>query len=262
MSLPPGFGRPASSQGSTSPMPQAAYTPSETNINPALAAANHGHSYPPTHLPPKAKHRYQHSGEASPGLLAPPTGNISFGRSPPPPTFGPSGNGRGVQPHPLVIPNPNTASQGPTLSPVHSHHYSASTQTGSSSSGGRSAAAPDPRSPIPPMMRDDGNAPQYALTDSPRGMTPPPVPAPPSLTVPPSTMPLLPSPGSLISPSPRNSYDRNSRQSLDATRPSESSRGYFDALIERNGQLEERVKRLENYISILWQDREEAVRRQ
>src|SRR5579859_7823959 len=49
MSLPPGFGRPASSQGSTSPMPQGAYTPSETNINPALAAASHGHSYPPTH---------------------------------------------------------------------------------------------------------------------------------------------------------------------------------------------------------------------
>jgi hypothetical protein len=112
------------------------------------------------------------------------------------------------------------------------------------------------------MMRDDGNAPQYALTDSPRGMTPPPIQAPPSLAVPPSTLPLLPSPGSLISPSPRNSYDRNSRQSLDANRPSEASRGYFDALIERNGRMEERVKQLENYVNVLWQDREDAVRRQ
>ncbi len=260
MSLPPGFGRPASSQGSTSPMPRGTYTPSETSINPALASASHVHSYPPTHLPPKAKHRYQHSGEASPGLLAPPSGNISFGRSPPPPTFGPSGNGRGVQPPPLVIPNPNSATQGPTLSPIHSHHYSAGTQTGSGSSGGGRSAL-DPRSPIPPMARDDGNAPQYALTDSPRGMTPPPIQGPPSLTVPPSTLPLLPSPGSLISPSQRNSYDRNSRQSLDATRPSETSRGYFDALIERNGRLEERVKQLETYVGILWQDREDSLRR-
>jgi hypothetical protein len=159
----------------------------------------------------------------------------------------------------LVIPNPNSATQGPTLSPIHSHHYSAGTQTGSSSSGGRTA--PDSRSPIPPMVRDDGNAPQYALTDSPRGMTPPPIQGPPSLTVPPSTLPLLPSPGSLISPSTRNSYDRNSRQSLDATRPSETGRGYFDALIERNGRLEERVKQLESYVGILWQDREDSLHR-
>src|SRR5271154_635492 len=140
MSLPPGFGRPDSSQGSTSPLPQPAYPPAELNINPALATASHGHSYPPTHLPPKQKHRYQRDlGEPSPGLLAPPS-TTSFGRSPPPPTFGPAGNGRGVQPPPLVIPNSATA--GPTLSPIHSHHHSAGTTlTGSSSSGGRSAHA-------------------------------------------------------------------------------------------------------------------------
>ena len=261
MSLPPGFGRPASSQGSTSPMPQSAYTTSESNINPALAAASHGHSYPPTHLPPKNKHRYQHrEGDASPGLLAPPSSNISFGRSPPPPTFGPAGNGRGVQPPPLVIPNSATAQQGPTLSPIHSHHYSAGTQTGSSSSGGRSGAPDSSRSPIPPMMRDD-NAPNYSLTESPRGMTPPLIQPPPPLAVPPSSLPLLPSPGTLISPSPRNSYDRSARQSIDTSRPSESSRGYFD-LIERNSRLEERVKQLESYVGVLWQDRENLPRRQ
>lgn len=259
MSLPPGFGRPPSSQGSTSPMPQPGYPSSETAINPALATASHGHSYPPTHLPPKQKHRYQHdSGEPSPGLLAPPTSNTHFGRSPPPQAFGISGNGRGVQPPPLVIPSPATS--GLTLSPIHSHHHSGSTQTGSSSSGGRSVPT-DVRSPIPSMM--DQAAPPYSLTESPRGMTPPPLQAPPPLAVPPSSLPLLPSPGTLISPSPRNSYDRSSnRQSIDTGRTSDGSRSYFDALIERNGRLEERVKQLETYVGILWRDRESSVRRQ
>src|SRR5579859_4702579 len=242
MSLPPGFGRPGSSQGSTSPMPQSGYPPLDSNINPALAQASHGHSYPPTHLPPKQKHRYQHhEGDSTPGLLAPPSTNTSFGRSPPPPPFGPAGNGRGVQPPPLVIPSPSTS--GPALSPIHSHHFSAG--TGSSSSGGRSGV--DARSPIPPMMRDD--QPTYPLTESPRGMTPPPQPPPP-LAVPPSSLPLLPSPGTLISPSTRNSYDRgrqsSDRQSHDMSRNSEGSRGYFDAIMERNGRLEERVNQLEN----------------
>ena len=253
MSLPPGFGRPASSQGSTSPMPQSAYTP-ELNINPALAAASHGHSYPPTHLPPKQKHRYQRdAGEPSPGLLAPPASSTTFGRSPPPPTFGPRGNGRGVQPPPLVIPNSATA--GPTRSPIHSHHPSAGTQTGSSSSGGRSA---DIRSPIPPMMEQV--VPPYSLTESPRGMTPPALSQPPPLNVPASSLPLLPSPGTLIPPSPRNSYDRSARQSIDTSRPSDGSRGYFDALIERNGRLEERIQQLESFVGVLWQDRENSRR--
>jgi hypothetical protein len=259
MSLPPGFGRPGSSQGSTSPMPQSAYMSSDaaalSNINPALATASHGHSYPPTHLPPKQKPRYlRDPGEPSPGLLAPPS-TTSFGRSPPPPTFGPAGNGRGVQPPPLVIPNSATA--GPTLSPIHSHHHSAGTTlTGSSSSGGRSALA-DGRSPIPPMS---DQAPPYSLTESPRGMTPPPL-QPPPLAVPASSLPLLPSPGSLISPSQRNSYDRSARQSSDHGRPSEGSRGYFDVLIERNTRLEERVKHLEGIVGVLWQDRDNSGRR-
>jgi hypothetical protein len=253
LSLPPGFGRPASSQGSTSPMPQSAYPP-EFNINPALATASHGHSYPPTHLPPKQKHRYQRDGgEPSPGLLAPPSSSTHFGRSPPPPTFGPAGNGRGIQPPPLVI--PNSATTGPTLSPIHSHHPSTGTQTGSSSSGGRSA---DIRSPNRPMMEQA--VPHYSLTESPRGMTPPPLSQPPPLSVPASSLPLLPSPGTLISPSPRNSYDRSSRQSIDTSRPSDGSRGYFDALIDRNRGLEERVKYLESIVEILWQDRETSRR--
>ena len=256
MSLPPGFGRPPS-QGSSSPLPPSGFPP-ESNINPALAAAAHGASYPPTHLPPKAKHHYARRDPAdtsSPGLLAPPPGNISFGRSPPPPTFGPTGNGRGVQPPPLVIPNSTMA--GPTLSPIHSHHYSASTQGGSSSSGGRSGL--EPRSPIPPISRDDGGNPPYSLTESPRGMTPPPVQAPPPLAVPPSTLPLLPSPGALISPSQRASYDRPSRQSserqsVDLSRAPEDLRVYINALLERNGRLEDRVAQLESYIGVLWQD--------
>jgi hypothetical protein len=256
MSLPPGFGRPGSSQGSTSPLPQSTYASSELNINPALAQASHGHSYPPTHLPPKQKHRYHRDpGEPNPGLLAPPASSTTFGRSPPPPTFGPTGNGRGIQPPPLVIPNPATT--GPTLSPIHSHHPSSGTQTGSGSSGGRSAPA-DMRSPIPPMM--DQMAPSYSLTESPRGMTPPAL-QPPPLNVPASSLP-LPSPGTLISPSPRNSYDRNARQSIDTSRPSEGGRGYFDVLIERNGRLENRVKELESFVNILWQDRENSIRRQ
>ena len=259
MSLPPGFGRPGSSQGSTSPMPQSAYTVSDaaalSNINPALATASHGHSYPPTHLPPKQKHRYQRDpGEPSPRLLAPPS-STNFGRSPPPPTFGPAGNGRGVQPPPLVIPNSVTA--GPTLSPMHSHHQSAgTTQTGSSSSGGRSGHA-EGRSPIPPM---NDQAPPYSLTESPHRMTPPPL-QPPPLVVPASTLPLLPSPGSLISPSQRNSYDRGSRQSIDHGHPLDGTRSYIDVLIERNGLLEERIKQLESIVGVLWQDRENSVRR-
>ena len=251
MSLPPGFGRPSSSQGSTSPMPQSTYLSTEPNINPALATASHGHSYPPTHLPPKQKHLYQRreSGDPSPGLLAPPPpGTGGFARTPPP-SFGPSGNGRGIQPPPLVIPN------AATLSPIHTHHYSAGTGTGSSSSGGRSAVPADARSPIPPIMRgEEQPAPSYSLTESPRGMTPPPL-QPPPLSVPPSTLPLLPSPGTLISPSSRNSYDRSARQSIDANRGSDGSRGYFDSLIERNRTLEERVKQLEHFVYILWQER-------
>lgn len=259
MSLPPGFGRPGSSQGSTSPMPQTNYTPSDLNINPALAAATHGHSYPPTHLPPKQKHHYHRdAGEASPGLLAPPSSTTPFGRSPPLPPFGPTGNGRGVQPPPLVIPS-NSSMTGPTLSPIHSHHYSSAAGT-SSSSGGRSAQT-DMRSPIPPMV--DQSAPPYSLTESPRGMTPPPLQPPPPLAVPASSLPLLPSPGTLMSPSPRNSYDRTSRQSIDTPRPSEASRGYFDALVDRNSRLEDRnsrledrVKHLESYVGVLWQERD------
>ena len=258
MSLPPGFGRPPS-QGSTSPLPPSGFPP-DTNINPALASNPHGASYPPTHLPPKTKHHYarREPGDASPGLLAPPPGNISFGRSPQPPTFGPTGNGRGVQPPPLVI--PNSATGGPTLSAIHSHHYSASTQTGSSSSGGRSGL--EPRSPIPPMSREDlGNQPNYSLTESPRGMTPPPVQPPPPLAVPPSTLPLLPSPGALISPSQRAPYDRPSRQSserqsVDLSRAPEDIRMYINALVDRNGRLEERVAQLESYVGVLWQDME------
>jgi hypothetical protein len=257
MSLPPGFGRPGSSQGSTSPMPQPNYLPSDLNINPALAAASHGHSYPPTHLPPKQKHHYHRDpGDASPGLLAPPSSTTPFGRSPPPPTFGPSRNGRGIQPPPLVIPNPTMA--GPTLSPIHLHHHSA-TGTGSSSSGGRSAPT-DIRSPIPPMA--DQSAPPYSLTESPRGMTPPPLPAPPPFAVPISSLPLLPSPGTLISPSHRNSYDRSSRQSVDTPRPSESSRGYFDILFERNSRLEDRVNQLESLVMTLLQERDKSSRQQ
>src|SRR5262249_46322055 len=86
------------------------------------------------------------------------------------------------------------------------------------------------------------------------------------LNVPASSMPLLPSPVALISPSPRNSYDRSARQSndrssVDGRRLSDGSRGYFDALIERNTRLEERVKQLENYVTILWQEREGTMRR-
>jgi hypothetical protein len=114
---------------------------------------------------------------------------------------------------------------------------------------------------MPPMSREEGNVlPAYPLTESPRGYTPPPQ-APPPLTVPPPSLPLLPSPGTLISPSTRNSYDRSARQSIDMTRPSEGSRGYFENLIDRNERLEERVKTLENYVGTLWQDRE-ALRRQ
>lgn len=256
MSLPPGVGRPASSQGSTSPLPQTPYNPADFNINPALATASHGHSYPPTHLPPKQKHHYHRDlGDPSPGLLAPPASSTSFGRSPPPQTFGPTGNGRGVQPPPLMI--PNSATPGPMLSPIHSHHHSSGTLTGSSSSGGRSA--PGDGRPIPPMM--DQVAQSYSLTESPRGITPPPLQHPP-LAVPASSLPLLPSPGTLISPSPRNSYDRSPRQSIDGGRSSDGSRGYFDSLIERNRGLEERVKLLEGYVRVLWQDRENSLRRQ
>jgi len=248
MSLPPGFGRPGSSQGA-SPMPQSPYA-SETNINPALAMSSHGHSYPPTHLPPKNKHRYEHHGlgDGSPGLLVPPPSNTAFGRGPPSPAFGPGRPGRGVQPPPLVIPNTAT---GPVLSPIHGH-YSAGTGTGSNSSGGRSVL--DTRSPMPPVTRDDNLLPSVPLTESPRGYTPPPQPPPP-LTVPPPSLPLLPSPSTLISPSARNSFDRSARQSLDVSRPSEGSRGYIEMLVERNERLEERVNQLESYVHVLWQDR-------
>ena len=261
MSLPPGVGRPASSQGPTSPMPQAAYVATESSINPALVAAAHGHSYPPTHLPPKQKQRYQRDpGDPSPGLLAPPPAGSPFGRSPPPPSFGPAGNGRGIQPPPLVIPNSTNAV--PNVSPGHSHHHSTSTGSGSASSAARSAPA-DSRSPFPPIIRDDPN-PQYPLTESPRGLTPPPL--QPPLNIPAPSMPLLPSPVALISPSPRNSYDRSGRQSNDRSsgdggRVSDGSRGYFDALIERNTRLEERVKQLESYVTILWEERGAVLRR-
>ena len=255
MSLPPGFGRPGSSQGSTSPMPQTNYPQSELNINPALATASHGHSYPPTHLPPKQKlHYHRDPGDASPGLLAPPSSSTPFGRSPPP-TFGPGGDGR-IQPPPLVIPNPNMP--GPTLSPIHSHHRSAGTGTGSSSSGGRSAPA-EVRSPIPPIV--DQPALPYPLVESPRGMTPPPLQPHQPLSIPASSLP-LPSPGTLISPSPRNSYDRASRQSVETPRPSEASRDHFDALVERNSRLEDRVTQLESVVTILWQERQNLSRRQ
>jgi len=256
MSLPPGFGRPPS-QGSTSPLPPSSFL-SESNINPALATAAHGASYPPTHLPPKPKHHYarRDPGDTSPGLLAPPPGNISFGRSPPP-TFGSAGNGRGIQPPPLII--PNSAATGPTLSPIHSHHYSAGGHTGSSSSGGGRSGL-ESRSPVPPIARDDqGNPPPYPLTESPRGMTPPPVQPAPPLAVPPSTLPLLPSPGALISPSQRAPYDRTSRQSserqsIDLSRAPEDIRAYINALMDRNGRLEDRVAQLESYVGVLWQD--------
>lgn len=259
LSLPPGFGRPTSSQGSTSPMPQPAYTLSDVNINPALAAASHGHSYPPTHLPPKQKHRYPRDpDDPSPGLLAPPSASTAYGRSPPPPAFGPTGNGRGVQPPPLVIPNSTTA--GPTLSPIHPHHYSAGTQTGSSSSGGRSA--PGESRSLRESLRDDQAGPAYSLTESPRGMTPPPFQVPPALSVTASSLPLLPSPGTLISPSTRNSYDHSTRQSMEGGRSSDGSRGYLDALLERNRELEDRIKQLESFVNVLWQEREHSLRRQ
>src|SRR5262245_26168124 len=216
MSLPPGFGRPPSTDVSSS-LPPPVYPPSDTNINPALASASHGASYPPTHLPPKQKHRYRphETGEGNPGLLAPPS-NMSFRRSPPSQTLRPAENVRVAQPSPLVI--PNSATTGPTLSPVY-HHYSSGTQTGSGSSGGPSGL--EPRSPVPAIPRDDGGTiPAYSLTESPRGMSPgaaaavqPPPPAP--YSIPPSALPVLPSPGALISPGQRNSYDRNARQPID-----------------------------------------------